>query len=136
LTSGNTEIKVGMEVFGAAFLAAGTTVTKVNSATEVEVEEAAKKSESGTFEFETTLAKHRIRFRVACHTKAEVVEASGELHPLAKNNGTVIGAAPSELEFKGATSGELESSAGTITVTGSLKLMGSEGGAIIKIKRI
>ena len=88
-------------------------------------------------EIETAAAKHRIRFRIACHAKAVVGEFFGELHPAALNNGTLIGSAPSEIEFKGATSGALETSpAEGATIIGSLKVMGYEGGAIIKIKSV
>jgi hypothetical protein len=145
LASANTEIKVGMEVSTTPATGqtqpfakgeAGT-VTKVLSTTEIEVSNTAGASSSVSAEFETTKAKHRIRFRIACHAKAVVGEFFGELHPTAQNNGTVIGAAPSELEFKGATSGELQSSPPEgATLKGQLKVMGFEGGAIIKIKSI
>jgi hypothetical protein len=135
-----TETKVGEDVFteGENFTngVAGK-ITKVNSTTEVEVENAAVKGEAAKMEIETTAAKHRIRFRVGCHAKAVVVEFHGELHPKALNNGTLIGAAPSELEFAGPASGTLESSpAGGGTIEGKLKGMGYEGGAVIKIKSI
>jgi len=74
----------------------------------------------------------QIKFKVVCAGLINT-EFHGELFPNTKN-GTSIGAAPSKVEFLGATSGELESAAGTGTVKGKLKQMGYEGQDLLTIK--
>jgi len=89
------------------------------------------KQVSGEPEFE-----NKIRFRVTCHAKAVTVEFHGELHPKALNLGTSAGN-PSEIKFKGLSSGELESSpAGGGTVEGPLKLFDAEGEGVVLVKSI
>jgi hypothetical protein len=74
----------------------------------------------------------QIKFKIVC-TGVINVEFHGELFPNTKN-GTSIGASPSKVEFKGATSGELESELGTGTVKGNLKQMGYEGQDLLTVK--
>jgi hypothetical protein len=65
----------------------------------------------------------QVRFSVGCAAQALQPEFTGELNT-AIEGGTLIGAAPAVLTFKGAESGELESAIGTAVVRGKLKLMG------------
>jgi hypothetical protein len=58
------------------------------------------------------------------------VEFHGNLKPKVKA-GTLIGAAPSRLEFD-ATSGSLQSAAGSGAVTAKLRVMGFEAAEIIR----
>jgi hypothetical protein len=73
-----------------------------------------------------------IALRVICAASALNVEFHGTLKPKLKA-GTLIGAAPSQLEFD-ATSGSLESVEGTGAVTGKLKVMGFAGAEIVRAK--
>jgi phosphodiesterase/alkaline phosphatase D-like protein len=73
-----------------------------------------------------------IGLRVICAASALNVEFHGTLKPRFKA-GTAIGSSPSKLEFE-AASGSLESAEGPGTVTGNLKLMGFEGGEVIRAK--
>jgi FG-GAP repeat len=74
-----------------------------------------------------------IGLRVICAANALNVEFHGTLKPRFKA-GTAIGSSPSSLEFE-AASGSLESTEGPGTVTGNLKLMGFEGGEVIRAKK-
>jgi hypothetical protein len=73
-----------------------------------------------------------IGLRVICAASVLNVEFHGTLKPRFKP-GTSIGASPSKLEFE-AASGSLESAEGPGAVTGSLRLMGFEGGEVIRVK--
>jgi hypothetical protein len=73
-----------------------------------------------------------IALRVICAASALNVEFHGTLKPKLKA-GTLIGAAPSKLEFD-ATSGSLESVEGAGAVTGTLKVMGFEAAEIVRAK--
>jgi len=75
-----------------------------------------------------------IALREICVGTAGNVEFHGMLKPNVEP-GTIIGANPAKLEF-GAGSGNLESVEGAGTVAGRLKLMGFEGGEIIRAKGI
>jgi len=76
-------------------------------------------------------SKKKIALKIVCKGQFEP-EAHGELSPNMKN-GTSIGAAPSKVEFLGASSGELESSV-NIVAKGKTKLMGYEGQDLIAVK--
>jgi hypothetical protein len=67
--------------------------------------------------------ENKILFKVVCAAQALAAEFHGELNILGEA-GTLIGSAPATLTFKGAESGELESSIGTGTVKGKVKLQG------------
>jgi hypothetical protein len=71
-----------------------------------------------------------IALRVICAASALNVEFHGNLKPKVKA-GTLIGAAPSRLEFD-ATSGSLQSAAGSGAVTAKLRVMGFEAAEIIR----
>lgn len=81
----------------------------------------------------TPKSPSQIRFRVVCVAQATKAEFTGELN-IAGEGGTLIGSAPAKLEFKGAETGELESSIGTGTVSGKVKLMGYNGQEVLTVK--
>jgi hypothetical protein len=64
-----------------------------------------------------------IRFRVVCAQQALAAEFTGELSPEG-TQGVTIGGTPAEVTFKEAESGELESTVGSGTVKGKVKLFG------------
>jgi hypothetical protein len=74
-----------------------------------------------------------IRLGVLCAASKLQVQFRGSLKP-SFGGGGLIGAAPSELTF-GAGSGSLESTAGAGEIANSVKIMGFEGGALLKVKK-
>ena len=74
-----------------------------------------------------------IALRAICVGGESNVEFHGALKPSIQA-GTAIGAAPAKLEFD-AGSGSLASAEGPGAVTAHLKLMGFEGGEIIRAKK-
>jgi hypothetical protein len=72
-----------------------------------------------------------IALRVICEAKALNVEFHGKLKPKVRA-GTLIGAAPSKLEFD-AGSGSLESALGPGAATGNLKMMGFEAAEVMRV---
>ena len=74
-----------------------------------------------------------IALRAICVGGESNVEFHGALKP-SLEAGTAIGAAPAKLEF-GASSGSLASAEGPGAVAAHLKLMGFEGGEIIRAKK-
>jgi len=75
-------------------------------------------------------SKKKIALKFVCKGIFEP-EGHGELSPNMKN-GSSIGAAPSKVEFLGASSGELESAV-NIVAKGKTKLMGYEGQDLITV---
>jgi hypothetical protein len=73
----------------------------------------------------------QIRLSTPCAGQAKTLEFHGELNPVGEN-GTLIGAAPAILTFKGAESGELEGTT-SVTMVGKLKLMGYGSQEVISV---
>ena len=80
----------------------------------------------------TAGSETQIRFELPCMSLAARFEFRGEQNVLGQG-GTLIGAAPAKLEFKGAESGALESTAGAGTMTGLVKLMGYEAQEVLTV---
>jgi len=73
-----------------------------------------------------------IALRVNCAATGQSVQFHGSLKPEFVN-GTLIGSAPSKLEFA-AGSGSLQSTLGTGEVTGKWKIMGYEAQQLTQVK--
>jgi len=74
----------------------------------------------------------KILFGVVCAAQALKAEFHGELN-IAGEGGTVIGSAPAKLTFEKAATGELESTIGTGTVEGKVKLQGYEAQEVLTV---